>query len=237
MFKNYIMNQLVLPLDLEVKLQKNDIAFHVHHLVESIPHEAFEPFLRNEGCPAYHPRMMLKIILCAYTQSVFSGRKIEALLKDSIRMMWLAQGHEPSYRTINRFRVQPEVKELIRECFVQFRCQLIEEKLIDQEAIFVDGTKIEANANKFTFVWKKSIKNYHESLIKKSNQLYNELLKNEIIPEIERETAEQLSVEELTQLVQKVDDVVTEYDKQLEDTSDASERKALRSERKYPKQI
>ena len=44
MFKNYTMNQLVLPLDLEVKLQKNDIAFHIHHLVESIPHEVFEPF-------------------------------------------------------------------------------------------------------------------------------------------------------------------------------------------------
>lgn len=66
------------------------------------------------------------------TQSVFSGRKMEALLKDSIRMMWLAQGYEPSYRTINRFRVQPEVKDLIRQCFIQFRCQLIEEKLIDQ---------------------------------------------------------------------------------------------------------
>jgi transposase len=236
MFKDYNMNQIVLPLDLEVKLQNNDIAFHVHHLVESIPHEAFEPFLRNEGCPAYHPRMMLKIILCAYTQSVFSGRKIEALLKDSIRMMWLAQGYEPSYRTINRFRVQSEVKDLIRQCFVQFRCQLIEEKLIDQEAVFIDGTKIEANANKFTFVWKKSIEKYHQSLIEKSNQLYDELLENEIIPEIERENDEQLSLEELAQLVQKVDDVVTEYDKQIE-SSEAPERKALRSERKYPKQV
>jgi len=100
--------------------------------------------------------MMLKIILCAYTQSVFSGRKIEALLKDSIRMMWLAQGYEPTYRTINRLRVHPEVKELIRQCFVQFRCRLVSEEIIDQEAIFIDGTKIEANANKFTFVWKKS---------------------------------------------------------------------------------
>jgi transposase len=49
MFKNYNMNQVVLPLDLEVKLQNNDIAFHVHHLVESIPNEAFETYLRNEG--------------------------------------------------------------------------------------------------------------------------------------------------------------------------------------------
>ncbi|MEQ2529751.1 transposase, partial [Bacillaceae bacterium CLA-AA-H227] len=200
-----------------------------HHLVESIPQEAFEPFLRNEGCPAYHPRMMLKIILCAYTQSVFSGRKIEALLKDSIRMMWLAQGYEPSYRTINRFRVQPEVKDLIRQCFVQFRCQLIEEKLIDQEAIFIDGTKIEANANKFTFVWKKAIEKFHQSLIDKSNQLYNELLENQIMPEIERESDEQLSLKELNQMVQKVDEVVTEYDKQIEASSDVTERKALRS--------
>ncbi|MEK4749112.1 IS1182 family transposase [Niallia sp. FSL W8-0177] len=237
MFKDYTMNQIVLPLDLEVKLQNNDIAFHVHHLVESIPQEAFEPFLRNEGCPAYHPRMMLKIILCAYTQSVFSGRKMEALLKDSIRMMWLAQGYEPSYRTINRFRVQPEVKDLIRQCFIQFRCQLIEEKLIDQEAIFIDGTKIEANANKFTFVWKKAIEKFHQRLIDKSNQLYNELLENEIIPQMERESDEQLSFGELTQMVQKVDEVVTEYDKQMEESSDVTERKALRSERKYPKQV
>ena len=78
MFKDYNMNQLALPLDLEVKLQNNDITFHVHQLVESIPQEAFKLFIQHEGCPAYHPRMMLKIILCAYTQSVFSGRKIEA---------------------------------------------------------------------------------------------------------------------------------------------------------------
>ena len=58
----------------------------------------------------------------------FSGRKIEDLTKDSIRMMWLAQGYEPSYRTINRFRVHPDMKELIRQCFVQFRVQLVQEK-------------------------------------------------------------------------------------------------------------
>jgi transposase len=236
MFKNYNMNQLILPLDLEIKLQNNDIAFSIHHLVESIPQEALEPFLRNTGCPAYHPRMMLKIILCAYTQSVFSGRKIEELLKDSIRMMWLAQGYEPSYRTINRFRVQPEVKELIRQCFVQFRSQLVQEELIDQEAIFIDGTKVEANANKFTFVWKKSVEKYQKGLIEKSNRLYDELLEKEIMPEIQRESKEELTLDELAQMVEKVDEVITEYDQKIEDSSDISVRKALRTERKLPKQ-
>jgi transposase len=46
MFKDYNMNQLILPLDLEVKLQENDIAFSIHHLVESIPSGAFDSFLR-----------------------------------------------------------------------------------------------------------------------------------------------------------------------------------------------
>ncbi|ALS02669.1 hypothetical protein ATZ33_15180 [Enterococcus silesiacus] len=63
--------------------------------------------------------MMMKMILCAYTQSVFSGRKIEALTKDNIRMMWLSQSYQPSYRTLNRFRVNPLVNTLLWGCFVQ----------------------------------------------------------------------------------------------------------------------
>ncbi|TFB14060.1 IS1182 family transposase [Filobacillus milosensis] len=235
MFKDYNMNQVVLPLDLEIKLDKNDIAYTVNDLVEQMPEEAFSGFSRSTGCPAYHPKMMMKIILCAYTQSVFSGRKIEALLKDSVRMMWLAQGYEPSYRTINRFRVHPQVKDLLRDCFVQFRCQLVENNMIEEEAIFIDGTKIEANANKFTFVSRKSTENYSAQLVEKSNQMYNELLEQEIIPGIERESSDELSTEELTNIVNQLDDKVNEFDQKIEDNDKGSERKQLRSERKVPK--
>ena len=237
MFKNYNMNQLVLPLDLAVQLQENDIAFAIHHLVESIPERAFDSFQRQTGCPSYHPRMMLKIILCGYTQSAFSGRKIEDLTKDSIRMMWLAQSYEPSYRTINRFRVHPDMKDLIRQCFVQFRVQLVQEKIIDQEAIFIDGTKIEANANKFTFVWKKAVEKHHNRLVEKSNQLYSELLEKQIIPEIQREDEEQLSIEELSQIAEKLEEVVEDYTQKIDSTDDVALRKQLRSERKTPRQL
>ncbi|WP_339212409.1 IS1182 family transposase [Ornithinibacillus sp. FSL M8-0202] len=236
MFKYYNMNQVVLPLDLEIKLKENDIAFAIHDLVESIPDEAFDEFLRQTGRPAYHPRMMLKIILCGYTQSAFSGRKIEALLGDSIRMMWLAQGDEPSYRTINRFRSNPLIENLLRECFVQFRNQLVEKELIEEEAIFIDGTKIEANANKFTFVWRKSVEKYSNKLIEKSNQLYNELLEKEIIPAMELENEEELSVEEMKEIVEKLDEKIGEYDEKIETCEVGSERKKIRSERKLPKQ-
>ncbi|WP_254391729.1 IS1182 family transposase [Terribacillus sp. DMT04] len=236
MFKHYTMCEVVLPLDLERKLPENDIAFTVNHLVESIPDEAFDGFRRETGHPAYHPRMMMKIILCAYTQSVFSGRKIESLLQDSVRMMWLAQDYQPSYRTINRFRVNPHVKELLRQCFVQFRSQLVQEKVIEEEAIFIDGTKIEANANKFTFVWRKSTEKYSTQLVERSAQMYEELLEQEIIPAIELENPEALSGEELTKVAEKLDEKVQEYDRRIEASDDTAERKQLRSERKAPKQ-
>ena len=237
MFKNYNMNQLILPLDLEIQLQKNDIALHIHHLVESIPIEAFAPFYQETGCPSYHPKMMLKIILCGYTQSVFSGRRIEDLTKDSIRVKWLAQGYEPSYRTINRFRIHPQMQELLRQCFVQFRCRLVEEKLIDQQAIFIDGTKIEANANKFTFKWKKSIEKFQENLIEKSNKLYDQLLEEQVIPAMERENEDELSVQELETIATALEEVVDDYTAKIEASTDTKERKELRSQRKSPKQI
>ncbi|MBG9783153.1 hypothetical protein ABD70_04520 [Alkalihalobacillus lehensis] len=76
MFQDYNMDDVVLPIDLERKLPENDIAKIVNQLTESIPDEAFNPFLRKTCKPAYHPPMV--VVLCAYTQSVFSGRKIEA---------------------------------------------------------------------------------------------------------------------------------------------------------------
>jgi len=236
MYKQYNMNQMILPLDLEIKLEKNDIAYAVNDLVEQIPNQAFDSFRRTTGCPAYHPKMMVKLILCAYTQSVFSGRKIEALVKDSIRMMWLAQGYEPSYRTINRFRVHPDVNEILRQCFIQFRAQLVQANQIDEEAIFIDGTKIEANANKFTFVWRKSIERYNSNLIKKSNEMYDELLAEEIIPEMKRESSEELTVEELEEMLKHLNHKVEKYDQAIETSENVSERKELRSARKKPKQ-
>ncbi|AGU54218.1 hypothetical protein RSAU_002356 [Staphylococcus aureus subsp. aureus 6850] len=117
----------------------------------------FDEFRHHRGATSYHPKMMLKIILYAYTQSVFSGRRIEKLLHDSIRMMWLAQDQTPSYKTINRFRVNPNTDALIESLFIQFHSQCLKQNLIDDNSIFIDGTKVEASANRYTFVWKKSI--------------------------------------------------------------------------------
>ena len=141
MFKNYTKNQVVLPLEFSFQL-KNDSAFAIDELIESIPEQRFLPFHHQTGLSSYHPKMMMKMTLCAYSQSVFSGRKIEELTKDSTRMMWLMQSYQPSYRTINRFRVIPLVNTLLQECFVQFRSQLVKEQLINEEPFLSMGQRL-----------------------------------------------------------------------------------------------
>ncbi|OHS26287.1 hypothetical protein HMPREF3257_06290, partial [Staphylococcus aureus] len=74
----------------------------------------------HRGATSYHLKMMLKITSYSYTQSEFSGRRIEKLLHNSIRMMWLAQDQTPSYKTINLFRVNPNTDALIESLFIQF---------------------------------------------------------------------------------------------------------------------
>ncbi|PNZ34836.1 transposase, partial [Mammaliicoccus vitulinus] len=70
----------------------------------------------------------------------------------------------PSYRTINRFRVNPIIDRLLQSLFINFRTQLIEQNLIDEESIYIDGTKIEANANKYTFVWRKNTERFNKKV-------------------------------------------------------------------------
>ena len=237
MYKQYNINQVVLPIDLEFSLDKNDIAYAIHNLIESIPEKFFADFEHHMGPSSYHPKMMLKIILCGYTQSAFSGRKIEDLTKDSLRMMWLAQNYRPSYRTINRFRINPFVNKLLRECFIQFRHHLVEEKLIDSEAIFIDGTKIEANANKYTFVWKKAVKTNEKKLDIQSAEFYDELVKNKIIPEINRESDTELTIEELSVVKNELEKIEEKYTTKIENEMDVAVRKELRSKRKIPKKL
>lgn len=79
-------------------------------------------------------------------------------LRENINFMWIAGGNKPDFRTINRFRLQ--MKDIIEDIFYEVVKLLLEKDYIKMRNYFLDGTKIEANANKYTFVWRGSI-NYH----------------------------------------------------------------------------
>ncbi|OAY95539.1 transposase [Staphylococcus epidermidis] len=90
MYKEYNLTQHTLPMETSVLIPTNDISRHVNDIVETIPDTEFDEFRHHRGATSYHPKMRLKVVVYAYTKSVFSGRKIDKLLNDNIRMMWLS---------------------------------------------------------------------------------------------------------------------------------------------------
>jgi hypothetical protein len=84
--------------------------------------------------------------------------------------MWLSGNQQPDFRTINRFRGEV-VKEVIEEIFSSVLALLIEEGYIKLENYFLDGTKLEANANRYSFVWAKNTQRYQKRLKEKVKEL------------------------------------------------------------------
>ena len=238
MYQNYTMDQVILPLNLEVKIPEMDLVRAVNGLVESIPDTVLYQLETKIGRPGYHPKLMLKVLLYAYTQNQFSGRKIERMMTDSIRMMWLAHHEVVSYRTLNRFRVTPHTAALLQECFIQFRSQLVQADLIDNQAIYIDGTKIEADANKFSFVWRKSIERYNEGLDQNSQALYEELVQAEILPHLkEEEDNEGLTVAQLTQATLHLTEAIDEVTASIETTKEKEKTSELKRKRRILKKF
>ena len=99
--------------------------------------------------------MMPKVIIYAYMNNIYSCRKIEKLLLRDIHYTWLAGHEHPDFITINRFRNR--VKEEINNVFTQLVLVLADKGFISLDVEYIDGTKIESKANKYTFVWHKSI--------------------------------------------------------------------------------
>ncbi|WP_261795543.1 transposase [Rubeoparvulum massiliense] len=132
-------------------------------MIEAIPDEQLFVHYTGGGHRAYHPKMMLKVILYGYSQKVYSCRGIEKLLQENIPAMWLAAMQQPDFRTLNDFRGQ-RMKAFMDELFETMIRKLIADNYITMEHYFLDGTKIEANPNKYSFVWKKSTLRFEEKL-------------------------------------------------------------------------
>ena len=125
-----------LSLNLDFSIPANHIASVIIEFVDSIPNEVILETTSNTGRPAYHPAMMLNILLFAYSRRVFSGRKIERMLEENLPMMILADNRKISYHTINNFRSSDHADKVIKQCFVYFT-SLLEDKGLIRENQFL----------------------------------------------------------------------------------------------------
>ena len=110
--------------------------------------------------PATDPATMLKVLLYANMEGIYSSRSIQSTCQRDINFIWLLNGAStPSYHEIARFR-SLRLSQCAETLFFQLVEKLKDFGEINFEHLFVDGTKIEANANKYSFVWKKSTTKY-----------------------------------------------------------------------------
>lgn len=137
---------------------------------------AYSPKGRNT---IIQPKVLFKILVYAYMNNIYSSRKIEKACTRDINFMWLLQGAKvPDHNTISRFRSK-RISLVGEDLFYQLIKKLLELKEVKLENIFIDGTKIEANANKYTFVWKKSTDKFEIKAQEKVKVLIQDL-KNEL---------------------------------------------------------
>ena len=163
--------QLVLPLNLEGLVPDDDSVRLLIHELEgldySLLYQAYSAKGRN---PAVDPKTMFKILTYAYSQNIYSSRKIETACRRDINFMWLLAGQKaPDHSMIARFRTG-FLADACEDLFYQMVKRLKNAGELSKETVFIDGTKLEACANKYTFVWKKSVGKWETKMFQKVHE-------------------------------------------------------------------
>lgn len=160
--------QLVMPLDCEVNIEKNAPVRLLNAVMERMDYSKLYAAYSRLGRIEYSPKILLKIMVYGYMRKQISSRALEACCRENLHFIYLLEGQRaPDHNTINRFRKNILTQEAGQDILCQLVVLLHERGLLSLEAAFIDGTKIEANANKYSFVWKKATAKKTDKLLKK----------------------------------------------------------------------
>jgi transposase len=167
-------NQMVLfPQRIDEDIAEDDPVRVVDTIVENLNLEDFKKLYRERGRSPYNPRMLLKVMIYAYMNNIYSCRKIEKRLLRDIHFIWLSGYNRPDFITINRFRNR--VKNEINNIFTQLVLILADKGFVSLDVEYIDGTKIESKANKYTFVWRKTVEKNRAKLMAKISVLLSQI--------------------------------------------------------------
>ena len=144
------------PEDIFAKIPVNHPVRLVNEVVDKLNIEHIIWQYKGGGTTSFHPRMLVKVLFYAYLSNIYSCRKIERALQENIYFMWLSGHSTPDYRTINYFRGK-RLKGHIQSLFADVVRLLAELGYVSLKVQYIDGTKIESAAGRYTFVWKGSV--------------------------------------------------------------------------------
>ena len=164
-FKPYVVGQVrLLPPSYDELIEAGHLVRVVNDAIDQLDLSPLLARYKGGGISSYHPLMMLKILVYAHTQKIYSSRQIAKALREN----------KPDFRTINDFR-SSRLKGMIDEVFAEVLEYLIEKGLVKLEHYFVDGTKLEANANKHHVVWAKRTERYKERVRQQTGELLKQI--------------------------------------------------------------
>ncbi|MDG3581897.1 transposase [Galbibacter pacificus] len=159
-------NPSLFPEDIFERIPTNHPVRLVSQVVDLLDISVLLRTYKGGGTSSYHPRMLLKVLFCSYLSNIYSCRKIEKSLRENIHFMWISGNSTPDFRTINYFRGK-RLKGQIHHLFAEVVRLLQKMGYVSLEVQYIDGTKIEAASNRYTFVWRKSVERHKTKLEEK----------------------------------------------------------------------
>lgn len=140
------------------------------------------------------------------------------MLVENLAMQYLTGQLVVSYGTINRFRVAEGIEELIRNLFIDINLRLKMEELVTLDCLFIDGTKIEANANKYSFVWKKATDKFSAKLQEQIQVYFQEEITPLIHQAIKLDEEQPISSDQLLAFAQVLEEELEKLNQDIEET-------------------
>lgn len=211
-FKDYSPQEnLLFPPNLSELIEEKHPVRVISNIIDGLDIKNLLKSYKPGGSSSYHPKLLLKVLIYGYLCNIYSSRKIEQALKENIHFMWLSGMSRPDHNTINRFRSQRLNGEL-KSIFTQIVLLLEKEGLVSLETTFVDGTKIEANANRYTFVWGRAIKKSKLRIAEQLEELWNyaEHVAKEELQNTERIDFKEIDSAKLSQTIETINEVLKE---------------------------
>ena len=185
----------LLPTSIKQIISDKHICFFVEEFVDSLDFTNFDMIYDGAGHPAYHPRIIMKVIIQGMLSKERSSRKLASACRENLVFMYLAEKVQPNFRTIARFRKNNG--KFIKEAFKETVDLASENGLVDLSLICTDGSKINANSGKKMCIKREQI-NQLDSIIDK--MIEEDIKQDELDKEIFGEKEENITDIEIKNL-------------------------------------
>ncbi len=239
-FKSITSQQSVLfPVNLSDKIALNHPVRLVNQIVDQLNIDDILSTYKGGGTSSFHPRVMIKILFYSYLNNIYSCRRIARQLEENIHYMWLSGEALPNFRTINHFRSQ-KLKGKLQDLFAQLVRLMAEMGYVSLDVQYIDGTKIEAAPNRYTFVWRKSVEKNKEKLENKIDSVLKEIestIQSDQSDQAEDHLPEKIDSVLLQEKIEKLNDRLSGLNKNQQKQVKELQEDALPRLQKYEEQL